>query len=269
MGFEHMATTTLRIPARKLTLLLGLGIVLLALASFTGQILHFFIFKSRTFGSYLRIVDLGFEANIPTWYSSLLLFVCSLLLFQISRSVREQSSQYASHWAALSALFLFLSMDEVASLHERSTKPLRQFLGASGFLYYTWVLPGLFLVLVVGLASVKFLLHLDPRTRRRVLVAGCLFVGGSIGMDMVSGAWAGKHGENGLTYLLMSDVEEVLEMTGTLVFIYALLAFLKSSSETTQAAQPAGCSLGRDQMGAQERIDRHGHRMHDRPRSVR
>jgi hypothetical protein len=57
-------------------------------------------------------------------------------------------------------------------------------------------------------------------------MAGALFVGGALGVEAVSGKHASLHGEQNLTYHLIITIEELLEMAGLVVFVYALLDYI-------------------------------------------
>jgi len=84
---------------------------------------------------------------------------------------------------------------------------------------------------VTGLAYLKFLLHLPRKTRDLFLLAGSIYVGGALGMEMVCGYYADAVGQRNLIYGLMASVEEILEMVGVIVFIYALLSYIGSYLE--------------------------------------
>ncbi len=51
-------------------------------------------------------------------------------------------------------------------------------------------------------------------------------MGGAIGVEAISGKQASLHGEQNSTYNLIITVEELLEMAGVIVFIYALLDYI-------------------------------------------
>ncbi|MEG3929320.1 hypothetical protein [Microcoleus sp. D3_18a_C4] len=51
-------------------------------------------------------------------------------------------------------------------------------------------------------------------------------------MEMVTGYYADAVGQRNLIYGLMASVEEILEMVGAIVFIYALLSYIGSHLET-------------------------------------
>jgi hypothetical protein len=121
-----------------------------------------------------------------------------------------------------------MAADEVASFHERLIAPMRELWGGQdlGVFYFAWVVPGMLLVLVLGLCYLRFLANLPAKTRFAFLAAAALFLGGAIGMELVGGWYAESHGLNTLTYATITTVEEGLEMAGAIVFIRALLVYL-------------------------------------------
>lgn len=131
---------------------------------------------------------------------------------------------------------MYLACDELFKWHERSVEPLREWLKLDGFLLYAWVLPALLVTAVVGLLYARFLFHLPPVTRWRFLLAGTLFVGGAVGMEMVGGKVHEMAGYGTPAYAFVSHVEEVMEMSGVIVFVHALLAYAKSLSEPMRLA---------------------------------
>jgi len=64
--------------------------------------------------------DLDSEANIPTWFSTVLLFcvsLTSLVIYIFGRDIENYASWH-SFWLGFSAVYCFLSLDEAARLHE-------------------------------------------------------------------------------------------------------------------------------------------------------
>src|SRR5690606_31957719 len=92
-----------------------------------------------------------------------------------------------------------------------------------GFLFFSWVVPASVLVLVIGLAYLRFWLALPPRSRSLFLLAACTYLGGALGLEMVEGAWAAAHGMGTPGFVLISTISETLEMMGAIVLVYALL----------------------------------------------
>jgi hypothetical protein len=172
-------------------------------------------------------VDL--ETSAPTWYSSAALGLAGALLALIAAAKFKMSDGYRWHWALLACLFFSLSLDEIAMIHELPIDPLRERWGAGGLLYYAWVVPGAALVGLVGILYLRFFLKLPRRTQIGFLLAAMLFVGGAIGVEMLSGAHADAFGEENLQYALIVTIEEFLEMLGIVVFIRALLEYIQTN----------------------------------------
>ena len=51
-------------------------------------------------------------------------------------------------------------------------------------------------------------------------------LGGAVGIELVSGYYAGKFGTDNLGFNMLASVEEVLEMLGLILFIHSLLAYI-------------------------------------------
>jgi hypothetical protein len=166
------------------------------------------------------------EHNVPTWYSSMALGTAALLLFLIAYLKRVAQDAFAGRWLLLGIIFLLLSCDETALLHERSTAFVDLFVKNKFLSYVAWVVPaGIFLV-VFGVGYVKFLLHLTPRFRKLFVVSGALYVMGAFGMELVTGA-LGRLVLDGKVHFLFEASEEVMEMTGVILFLRALLLYVK------------------------------------------
>jgi hypothetical protein len=168
----------------------------------------------------LPLLSLSEEANVPTWYSSMLLFSCGVILCAIGLAVRSTAGRFWKHWSFLGIVFVYMSLDETAQFHERLNSILPPLHGA---FYFSWIIPVGIAVAVVGIAYLRFLAHLPPPTRRRFVVAGILYVGGALGMEIPLGIWTEHAGGDNLGYALIDFVEESLEMLGAALFLLALL----------------------------------------------
>lgn len=211
-------------PAR-VAQVLGAVVVLLLLLNVGGQVWTFFFERKYDIGL-IEEFNIDRESNIPTYFSSVLLLTAAALLAVIALSKSKANELFARHWGALSAIFLLMSLDEAANLHERLISPLQRLLGASGWFRFAWVIPGMIFVAVLALSYLKFLLHLPKLTKAFFLLAGSLYVGGALGMEMIAGQYADLHGVENFTYSMITTVEEALEMSGVVVFIYALLRYM-------------------------------------------
>lgn len=166
------------------------------------------------------------EQNIPTMYSWSALMFCAVLLAIIGQAKKVVGDRHVIYWRVLTVIFVYLSLDEATSIHEQFAEPLRASLNTSGFLYYAWVIPGVIFVLAVFLGFLKFLLALPPKTKHLFLTAGAIFVGGAIGLELVSGAYAELYTQHNFTTSILNSIEEFMEMTGIVIFIYALLSYI-------------------------------------------
>jgi hypothetical protein len=176
---------------------------------------------------FAKSFNIDAEGNIPAIYSFLALLFSSLLLGVIAHAKNLESCRYKYHWKILSFIFLYLSIDEAIELHEQLIGPTRKLLNATGVLYFTWVVPMGFLVAIFLLSYSKFLFHL-PVPTRKLFVAGCaLYLGGAIGMEMPGGYLASTTGMQSVPYLIVMTIEESLEMLGIVVFIHALMSYIK------------------------------------------
>jgi hypothetical protein len=206
---------------RGLVGLLGLGVIfvtVLSLAFTVGQR------ELGGLGTLDSLFSTGSDSNIPTWFSAVMLLTASLLLAQIA--LVKQGTD-ARRWGILALVFAAASIDEVATVHERLGSYLeRAELG--GLFFYEWVLFGIPLAAILVLAYWRFVLALPRQTKRLVIAAGALFVAGALGAEMVAGLWESRNGADNHGYELITAAEEFLEMTGALVFIYALVAYIES-----------------------------------------
>jgi len=102
----------MEIPVRKLFLLL-LFIVFILLA------MHFFP-ESLSSTIHNRF-NLDGEANVPTWYSTVLLFsvaLSSLIIYHLDNISSYADKSWRLFWLGFGGVYCFFSLDEAARLHE-------------------------------------------------------------------------------------------------------------------------------------------------------
>lgn len=210
---------------------LGTIIVCLLCANTVGLITRFGFGHDYVMGL-VPLFDVDTEGNIPTFFSVAMALFSVVLFTIIALDARHRASIEARYWFVLAAGFLFLSYDEAFQVHERMTKPMRAALGGTdlGFLHYAWVVPALGAVLVAMLFFFRFLLRLPSATRRRLLTAGALFLGGCIGMELINGRHFASHGDT-LFYNVLVMMEEGLEMAGLATLIHALVSHIAESGD--------------------------------------
>jgi hypothetical protein len=223
------APLSLSLPdSSRVLKILGKTIFLLAGLSLLGQYSAHFLGHGRLFG-FVPEFNLGTENNIPTYFSGLLLLSASILLGVIARLKWTVQDAFRRYWAGLAFIFAYLSVDEVASLHERLGEPIRHALDTSGVFYYAWVIPGMGLLLLFGFVYARFFWALDARWKRLFAVSGFVYVAGGLGVELVGGWFVTQFENPGFTNVLIVTVEEVLEMSGVALFIYTLMEYLGAS----------------------------------------
>jgi len=175
------------------------------------------------FGSMFYV---GEESNVPTWYSSCLLLLCSALLWVIASASKRAHDGRSRWWSVLSVVFLLMSIDETATIHERIGGLCEHVFGTHFFRDFGFVLPGAILVLITTLVFLRFVLSLPPATRKLLILAAVLYAWGASGMEAVSLGWTARHSPALPMYSFLVTIEEVFEMSGVLVFIYALTSYI-------------------------------------------
>lgn len=136
-----------------------------------------FLFLEHHLGWNYHSVDIFYfnkEGNIPTVYSSLAILIAAAFLWLISRLPNEKKSKH--YWRFLALVFVFLSLDELLSIHETLTDDTRQFLGsnATGFFHFAWIIPYLILCVILASTLFRFLSMLPHGTRYLFIIAAQL-----------------------------------------------------------------------------------------------
>ena len=150
------------------------------------------------------------------------------------------SEPYSRHWGVLGLIFLYLSLDEVVSLHERLSVFLETTFHLSGLLYYPWVLPAAVAVAVHATMYRPWLRDLPGWIRGRFVLSAVLFLGGAVGMEMLSGLQEECCGVDSIGYLLMVHGEELLEMSGVALFLHSLVLFAGTPQAKTHPVSARG-----------------------------
>ena len=175
---------------------------------------------------FIILFQVNSEGKIPTWYSAVTLLFCALILTLISYLKRKERARYLIHWIGMATLFALMSLDEAMSIHEMSTAPLRNALNTTGVFYFAWVIPGLAFTATFVLMYLKFLIGLPRRTMHLFVAAGGIYILGVLGMELVGSAYTYYYQHN-LIYTIFATIEEIFEMSGIVLFIYALLDYLE------------------------------------------
>jgi hypothetical protein len=180
-----------------------------------------------------KFFNLDYEASFPSFFSAILLFLSAILLFLIS--TQKKIVRYHTHWRILGFVLLFLCLDEATSIHEELIGEIqvrlfeqRGFSDLNGFLYFGWVIPYALLITAVGLFFLKFVLSLPSKIRNLFILAGCVYISGALGCELMEGYYKKNNPSDTIMMGLYISIEETLEMCGLTIFVYALLHYITS-----------------------------------------
>lgn len=215
------------VDTRRITTIL---FALAALIAVVGAIVNVVIYQivespDAAIARVLFRFDLGHEPSVPAWFSSGLLLLDSAMLVLIGWAKRLRNEAFVMHWLVLGIVFLGLSVDEAALFHEMLDTLMSETFDTSGFLLFPWVVAGLLFVLAFAVAYLKFLAHLPPRFAFLFVVSGALYVGGAVGMEMLSATAIDSYSVASLAHTLTQTIEESLEMTGAILFFFTLTEY--------------------------------------------
>ena len=201
-----------------------------AAVSALGIIVEIIAGHHETHG-WLVVFDLDKEWNVPTIFSALLLFAASGLLAMIAAECRHIRASGFRHWITLAVIFFFLGTDELFSIHNSAKRLVPVWFRHIGLLNLRWdlrwVVIGIPAMLIIVVLFIPFILRLPRRTACGIVIAGIVYVGATVGLEMIGGWWIGKHTRNNWTYSGLMVIEETFEMVGALIFVAVLLAYIE------------------------------------------
>lgn len=159
------------------------------------------------------------ESNPTTWLSASI-WLCAAMLAWLCSQVDGRARRL--YWSAVALVLLGMSFDEVATVHERVGGNLGAILGDKDRLEYLWVVP-------VGMAAIGVLgvlwrmrPHLPPATRRALLLGAGTAIGGAVLLEAARPLVFGSYGMWTTQVLVLTSLEENLEMIGGVIVNWAL-----------------------------------------------
>lgn len=213
---------TISLSSTLVQRVLGILVIALVIATFAAQLLKW----RGTALEVARFFDADVKVNFPTAFKVFALAAGALLAWAVSRVARVQNDPWARHWRLLAAVMAFVTLDEMAYVHQSLARFLSDHVDTTGILYYAWIIVYLPIALLIGVRFLPFVLALRSDLRTRLVASGILFAGGSGGVEMLKGHFASSEGENSLRFLLTTALSDSLEMIGLAIFVGALLVEL-------------------------------------------
>ncbi len=213
-------------------LLTAVGV--LAVLSLISQVVTYYVEDFPLRDAVAPLFNVNAEQNFPALFSTVMLLFAAFLSGAIAHARRRLDQPDRGYWVTFAVMLLLLAVDEFSSIHERATPGLRELLDLEGGSQWSvWVLVVIPVLALLILFLLPFFRRLPPPTGRRLLLAGLLFLGGAIGIELLGDLYGASFGRSSLAFELIGTVEETLEMLGLAVLVYALLAYIPAGLQGT------------------------------------
>lgn len=191
----------------------------------------------------VQFLALNEEMGLPAWTTSALLLLVAQGLWLLADA---DSTTHRRRWARqerwVAALFVYLSIDETTALHEQTIFPLRTALDLGGALFFSWVVLYLPLALAIGALCLRWVRGLPPVAGRLVVLAGALYVGGAVGVEMLgSWMWTQRLADT-MLYAVVVTCEEGLEMLGALLMLSVVTWLRRAAKQEQRGPAPAAAA---------------------------
>lgn len=169
----------------------------------------------------LALLDLDYEANLPTWYSSLKLGAIGFLLLVVAWRLLRRKTPRAWAMVLPAGLALYLSLDELAQLHERLSVLHTEVLPYSG----AWMVIALPMGVVGVLLSAALPRGLwgPPGISARLLAGACLYLL-SAGVLEIAHNFVAPSSPAHLILIFIEEMGELLAASLVLWGLHDLLA---------------------------------------------
>ncbi len=189
--------------------------------------IQFAIYSFGLEPEWFLLFNMDKEVNIPTLFSVLLLVISASLISLIHKKLNKKNNKVKKKWAMLRWVFIFLAFDEGLQIHEAliipSIKPM-----LPAILTIVWVIPYGILAIIALIYFIPLITSLPAELKQKTLLSGAIYLSGALGFEII-GSFLVRTGEirlHGISYGLISTVEETLEMAGLIVFIHTLLRYV-------------------------------------------
>ncbi len=224
-----MLSTMLVIP-KDPTLRIGLALAAVTVAVIGVFVTVFALHYVVAVPQLKQFVDIGGEANLPTWWNASMLFMVGIGALTARSLQPDRAGRRA--WLVVALAAVLLSLDEIASLHERLATPVR----AAGIDVptYAWLVPGVVLALIGGAVLVVVGRALSRPTQHILGVALLLYGAGAVGLEAVNG-WLREHNLD-LLFAAGTTVEETLEMTACILAVMGTVNTIQRRRATGSAS---------------------------------
>jgi hypothetical protein len=181
-----------------------------------------------------QLFNMDREVNFPTYFNAILLFMVAQTFFLMGKSSKRIEDRYSrTYWYFLTIIFVFLSIDEFVSIHERFIDLLPHVfgIGGTGVLRFAWIIPYGIFVIAFGIYSIPFFLSLEKEYVVKYLIAGAVYISGAMIVEALGGiVFEQNNSIPTFEYILFFVTpEETMEMLPLIYVININLKYLSGS----------------------------------------
>lgn len=187
-----------------------------------------------------RMFNIAREESIPTWFSSFQMFMVAIIMWLIYIKNKHIDNISKPLWIAFGVFFTFLSIDDVAGIHERLGSGLKKVIEIPEFFpSWSWQF---FIAPIYALIGIYLLIFIwkelssNPRLRKIFLI-GLFLYPVAIALDYFEGIdetfpileeFTGIDHSYTVSHYYRT-FEEFIEMFGTTCIVYSLLLYFLDS----------------------------------------
>ncbi|RYZ56565.1 MAG: hypothetical protein EOO14_12185 [Chitinophagaceae bacterium] len=187
---------------------------------------------------FMPLFDINGEYNIPALYSASAIWFSAALLLFIHRLEKKVGTPKAYYWRHFAYLFIFLGVDELASIHEIFGRfaPMIWERFPALQISRKWIIPFSPVILAMAVYFFRFYILLSKENRMRFTIAGLVFLSGAVGIEILGEWYANQYDMPPVFRGYSAIVEEGCEMLGIVLFIRALLLHICQFSPAPNVA---------------------------------
>lgn len=176
--------------------------------------------------SWTAYFDLDREYNVPTYSNTVLLLSSGVISFVLAQRAKVGVQKLG--WILFGILFSYLAIDEALILHEQLAEPVRKILdiGNSNPLYHAWVVPAIFIVGCMAIASFVIMKYYKQLKMFSDVLTYVVIMAGVVVALEIFGTFVY---DNTTAYrLIMVPLEEIFELSMAALILTRLIRYLKA-----------------------------------------